>query len=216
MDSPSQHIDDIEESTDYVVHDIEESEDYVVHDIEESEDYVVHDVLPPSESIPSVSEPRVHGFEFIDASGPASIFIPSRPTKTEWAKLRAATKSGFALTGVATLGQVGTHVGKADVGESEDDYMFRIALPGVKRDDDEFSCTVDPTGKILIKGVTTTGEKSVNKFSQVFEMQTQNLTPAGPFSITINLPGPVDPQQFSANFGFDGILEGTVKKQKHL
>lgn len=118
------HIDDIEEST-----------DYVVHDIEESEDYVVHDVLPPSESIPSVSEPRVHGFEFIDASGPASIFIPSRPTKTEWAKLRAATKSGFALTGVATLGQVGPHVGKADVGESEDDYMFRISLPGVKRDD---------------------------------------------------------------------------------
>lgn len=122
------------------IDDIEASNDYAVHDIEGSEDYVVHNVLPPSDSIPSVSEPRVHGFEFIDACGPASVFIPCRPTKKEWANLRAATTSGFGLTGVATLGQVGTHVGKADLGESEDDYMFRISLPGVKRDD----------GKLLI------------------------------------------------------------------
>lgn len=79
----------------------------------------------------------------------------------------------------------------------------------------DFSCEVDPMGKVLIKGVTTTGEKSVYKYSQVFEMQTQNLCPPGHFSISFQLPGPVNPEQFSGNFGIDGILEGIVMKQKH-
>lgn len=76
----------------------------------------------------------------------------------------------------------------------------------------QFSCEVESNGKVQIRGVTTTGEKMVYRYSQVFEMQTQNLSPPGHFSISFRLPGPVDPQQFSGSFGIDGILEGIVMK----
>lgn len=78
---------------------------------------------------------------------------------------------------------------------------------------EEFSCNIDSEGKIIINGVTTTGEKIVCKHSQIFHMQTRNLCTPGRFSISIQLPGPVDPQQISGSFGIDGILEGTVKKK---
>uniref|UniRef100_A0A7N2L337 Uncharacterized protein n=1 Tax=Quercus lobata TaxID=97700 RepID=A0A7N2L337_QUELO len=38
-------------------------------------------------------------------------------------------------------------------------------------------------------------------------MQSQNLCPPGHFSISFQLPGPVDNQQFSGSFGIDGISE---------
>ncbi|XP_061349466.1 increased DNA methylation 2-like [Gastrolobium bilobum] len=147
--------------------------------------------------------------------GQAMLFLPSRPTKKEWSDIVAATKSGFALTGSAVMGQVGPIIGLMDIGECEDSYLFRVSLPGVIRDEREFSCDVDPNGKVVIGGVTTTGEKTVSRNSQVFEMQTHNLCPPGHFSITFQLPGPVDPHQFSGNFGTDGILEGVVMKWKH-
>jgi hypothetical protein len=86
-----------------------------------------------------------------------------------------------------------------------DSYSFSVAAG-------EFSCEVEIDGKVLIRGVTTTGEKTVYRYSQVFDMQTQNLCPPGHFSISFQLPGPVDPQQFCGNFGTDGILEGIVMK----
>ncbi|KAL5068695.1 hypothetical protein RYX36_019582 [Vicia faba] len=145
---------------------------------------------------------------------PAVLFLPSRPTKKEWSDIVAATKNGFALTGSAATGRVGPIIGLVDIGECEDAYLFRMSLPGVKRDEKEFSCEVDTNGKVLIHGVTITGEKTVTMHSQVFEMQTQNLCPPGHFSVTFQLPGPVDPHQFSGNFGTDGILEGVVMKGK--
>ncbi|KAG5065898.1 hypothetical protein JHK86_009629 [Glycine max] len=75
---------------------------------------------------------------------------------------------------------------------------------------------VGTNGKVLISGVTTTGENIVSQYSQVFEMQTHNLCPSGQFSISFQLPGPVDPHQFSGNFGTDGILEGIVMKGKYF
>lgn len=79
----------------------------------------------------------------------------------------------------------------------------------------EFTCQVEPNGKVFIKGVTTTGEKTVYKYNQLFIMQSQNLCPPGDFTISFELPGPVDPKQFYGNFGNDGILEGIVTKRKH-
>lgn len=76
----------------------------------------------------------------------------------------------------------------------------------------EFSCEVEDDGKVSVRGVTVTGEKTVCRFDQTFEMQSQNLCPPGHFSVSFKLPGPVDPQQFSGNFGTDGILEGIVMK----
>ncbi|XVF31308.1 hypothetical protein REPUB_Repub16aG0134600 [Reevesia pubescens] len=148
--------------------------------------------------------------------GAAMIFFPSPPSKEELANIAAATKSGAALTGSAAMGHVGPIVGLMDIGECEDSYLFRVSLPGVKRDESEFSCEVENDGKVLIRGVTTTGEKTVYRFSQKFEMLSQNLCPPGHFSISFQLPGPVDPQQFSGNFGTDGILEGIVMKKRSI
>lgn len=59
-----------------------------------------------------------------------------------------------------------------------------------------------------------TGERRVERYSQVFEMRSQNLCPSGPFSISFKLPGPVDPQHFHGTFATDGILEGIAMKAK--
>ncbi|OMO99124.1 hypothetical protein COLO4_13501 [Corchorus olitorius] len=146
----------------------------------------------------------------------AMLFFPSPPSREEMANIVAATKKGAALMGTAAMGKVGPIVGLMDIGECEDAYMFRVSLPGVKRDESEFSCEVEDDGKVLIRGVTTTGEKTVYRFSQTFEMLSQNLCPPGHFSISFQLPGPVDPQQFSGNFGTDGILEGIVMKKTQI
>lgn len=59
-----------------------------------------------------------------------------------------------------------------------------------------------------------TGERIVEKYSQAFEMRSQNLCPPGPFSISFKLPGPVDPHQFHGTFATDGILEGIALKAR--
>lgn len=76
----------------------------------------------------------------------------------------------------------------------------------------DFSCEVENNGRVSIKGITTVGERVVYRHSHAFEMQSQNLCPPGHFNISFNLPGPVDPHQFSGNFGTDGILEGMIMK----
>ncbi|XVF06131.1 hypothetical protein REPUB_Repub06bG0021300 [Reevesia pubescens] len=81
------------------------------------------------------------------------IFFPSPPIKEELANLAAATESGTALTGSAAMGQVGPIVGRMDIAECEDSYLFRVSLPGVKRDESEFSCKVEDDGKLLIRGL---------------------------------------------------------------
>ncbi|KAG9132591.1 hypothetical protein Leryth_022172 [Lithospermum erythrorhizon] len=138
---------------------------------------------------------------------------PSSPKNEEWNNIVAATKSGVALTGTAALGKVARPIGVMDIGECEDEYIFRVSLPGVMRDEKAFSCDVEPSGKIFIKGITTTGEKTVRRNSMLFEMQTQNLCPPGEFSFSFQLPGPIDHQQLNGIFGSDGIFEGVVKKR---
>lgn len=72
---------------------------------------------------------------------PAMIFLPSPPTEKEWSNIVAATKNGFALTGSAATGQIGPTIGLIDIGESEDSYLFRVSLPGVRRDESNFLYT---------------------------------------------------------------------------
>ncbi|KAK7356055.1 hypothetical protein VNO80_15321 [Phaseolus coccineus] len=146
--------------------------------------------------------------------GAAMLVFPSRPSREELYDIVAATKNGFALTGTVANAQFGPSIGLVDIGECEDSYLFRVSLPGVKRDEKEFFCDVELDGKILISGVTITGEKVVYRYSKAFEMQTHNLCPPGKFGMSFRLPGPVDPHQFSGNFGTDGVLEGIVMKAK--
>ncbi|XP_074292775.1 alpha-crystallin domain-containing protein 22.3-like [Silene latifolia] len=142
---------------------------------------------------------------------PALVFLPSEPTNDEWHSILSATSNGIGLTGSAAAGTIGPLMGKREIGESEDSYIFRVSLPGVARED--FTCDVNPDGLIFIKGVTTTGEKTVYKHSLKFDMQSQNLCPPGVFTITFKLPGPVDSQYLAAHFGIDGVFEGVVKKK---
>ncbi|XP_043724366.1 increased DNA methylation 2-like isoform X2 [Telopea speciosissima] len=167
--------------------------------------------LPSSSgaSFPTEVKARLGG-----SVGPAMIFLPSHPSMEEWNNIVAATKNGIALTGSAAERQAGPLIGLVDIGVCDDAYLFRISLPGVRKVEREFSCEVEADGQVLIKGVTTTGEKLVFKDTQVFEMQTQYLCPSGSFSVSFKLPGPVEPREFSGNFGADGILEGIVMKER--
>ncbi|GLJ39474.1 hypothetical protein SUGI_0806440 [Cryptomeria japonica] len=146
--------------------------------------------------------------------GPAMILLPSSPTEEQWSNILKATKPSIAFTGSAAARQVGPVIGLVDIGVCEDAYLFRIALPGVKKDQREFSCEVECDGKVVIRGTTTTGEQKVLKNSRTFQMQTQHLCPPGPFTVSFQLPGPVEPREFSGNFGADGVLEGIVMKER--
>ncbi|KAL5788613.1 hypothetical protein ACOSP7_005562 [Xanthoceras sorbifolium] len=170
-------------------------------------------VGPPMEDNNVASTPNEWETEAAEKVGPGILFLPHHSTQEEWNNILAATTTGVALTGSAAVGQVGPIIGLVDIGESEDSYLFRVSLPGVAREEKDFGCDIDPDGKILINGITTTGEQIVCKHSHVFQMQTQNLCPPGQFSITFQLPGPVDNQHFTGNFGTNGILEGIVKKR---
>lgn len=150
----------------------------------------------------------------VEIVGPAMLFLPTYPTTEEWDNIVSAAKNGIALNGTVAERQAGPLIGLVDIGVCEDAYLFRVSLPGVRKDERDFTCEVETDGRVIIKGVTTTGERLVFKESHVFEMQTQYLSPPGPFSVMFQLPGPVNPREFSGNFGSDGILEGIVMKAR--
>ncbi|KAK9732585.1 hypothetical protein RND81_04G007900 [Saponaria officinalis] len=178
--------------------------------------------IPPLNSMPyvdpiasmslSYDENKPEDSAPVEAPKPALVFFPTQPTKEECDNILSVKGDGICLSGSAAYGTYGPVLGKVDIGEDGDSYIFRVSLPGVARED--FTCDVNPDGKILIKGVTTTGEKVVYKHSMKFEMLSQNLCPPGPFSISFKLPGPVDSQHFTAHFGIDGVFEGLIKKKK--
>lgn len=67
--------------------------------------------------------------------GPSMIFLPSEPN-AEFRNLIDQAKTGaVALTGSAAMGKIGPTVGLIDIAESDDSYYFRVALPGVSRDE---------------------------------------------------------------------------------
>ncbi|XP_065846930.1 alpha-crystallin domain-containing protein 22.3-like [Euphorbia lathyris] len=146
--------------------------------------------------------------------GPPTFLIrPSSPKKKDWDRIGAFSKNVLFLTGSAATGQMGPSIGRVNICESDDSYLFRVALPGVKNSENDFSCVVETDGTVRIEGVTTTGEETVELNSRTFVMLSKNLCPPGKFSIAFNLPGPVDPRQFVGNFS-NGMLEGVVLKSK--
>ncbi|XP_055816776.1 alpha-crystallin domain-containing protein 22.3-like [Solanum dulcamara] len=108
----------------------------------------------------------------------------------------------------------GPLIGSLDVAESEDNYLFRVSLPGVVRHERVFFCDAGPNGQINIRGVSEIGKNMVRRGTMVFKMQTQNLCTSGEFSISFQLPGPIDHQNVDYVFGSDGIFQGIVKKKK--
>ncbi|PHT26081.1 Alpha-crystallin domain-containing protein 22.3 [Capsicum baccatum] len=134
------------------------------------------------------------------------------PSREEWDNLINHANGGVSLTGSVLLGKVGPLIGAVDTAESEDAYVFRVSLPGVARDEKVFRCDVGPNGRILIKGVSVTGERKVRRKNMVFKMQTQNLCPPVEFTVSFQLLGPIDHLNLSCNYGPDGIFEDGREK----
>ncbi|XP_073145173.1 increased DNA methylation 3-like [Henckelia pumila] len=122
------------------------------------------------------------------------------------------SNTSIVLTGTACRGVVGPPVGVVDIGVSISAYYFCITLPGVMKDPGKFSIEIQQDGIVCVKGITSTGRRNVTKYSRVFEMKYQQQCPPGPFTLSFNLPGPVDPRLFSPTFRSDGVLEGVVAK----
>lgn len=114
-------------------------------------------------------------------------------------------------TGTAKLGSVGPPIGLVDIGVSEVAYIFRVSLPGIEKNQDKIKCEIQREGRVCIQGVIP--EIAIpSDTGCLYRMQVQQLCPPGPFSITFNLPGQVDPRLFSPNFRSDGIFEVVVVK----
>ncbi|KAL0368753.1 UNVERIFIED_CONTAM: Increased DNA methylation 3 [Sesamum calycinum] len=141
------------------------------------------------------------------AAQPFALPLLPIPKVEEW-----CSNTSIVFTGTACRGRTGPPVGVVDIGVSKSAYYFCVALPGVKKDPGEFSCEIQRDGKVCVRGVTSTGAKTVTKYSRVFEMKFQQQCPPGPFTLFFSLPGPVDPRLFSPTFRSDGIFEAVVAK----
>ncbi|XP_022857542.1 increased DNA methylation 3-like isoform X3 [Olea europaea var. sylvestris] len=106
-------------------------------------------------------------------------------------------KLAVSLKGTAKEGAIGPPLGLIDIGESEGNLK----------------CDIHSDGSVRIEGVVADAQILKNE-SEEFELKLHQLCPAGPFTISFNLPGPVDPRLFSPSFQPDGILEVVVLKQR--
>ncbi|KAL7244601.1 hypothetical protein ACSBR2_000053 [Camellia fascicularis] len=122
------------------------------------------------------------------------------------------SKASVVLTGTATRGETVPAIGVVDIGVSKSVYFFQVALPGVRKDPGQFSCEIERDGKVHVRGVTSTGGKTVLRHSRIYEMKFQQQCPPRPFTLSFSLPGPVDPRLFSPHFRSNGILEVVVLK----
>ena len=79
------------------------------------------------------------------------------------------------------------------------------------------TCNVQSNGRVTIKGVVTHG-RTITRGSPktrqllLYEMKIRKSCPPGPFTVSFNLPGPVDPRLFGVNFAW-GLLEGIAIKK---
>ncbi|XP_059636306.1 increased DNA methylation 3-like [Cornus florida] len=119
-------------------------------------------------------------------------------------------KPAVVLTGTAKE-RSGPLVGLVDIGVSEGAYFFQVALPGVRKTQCNVKCHIQRDGRVHIEGLIT-GGGVLQDPSSLYELKVQQLSPPGPFTVSFNLPGPVDPRLSSHNFKSDGILEVIVRK----
>ncbi|KAI4294744.1 hypothetical protein MLD38_040930 [Melastoma candidum] len=61
------------------------------------------------------------------------IYFPSHSPK-ERDDLLSASRCGIAVTGATATGHIGPIIGRQDIFEDEDSYLFRVLLTGVAND----------------------------------------------------------------------------------
>lgn len=77
----------------------------------------------------------------------------------------------------------------------------------------KLKCEIQRDGRVHIEGVISRAGV-LEDSSTVYQMKVQELCPSGPFTISFNLPGTVDPRLSLPTFRPDGILEVIVFKQR--
>ncbi|WCJ44756.1 HSP20-like chaperones superfamily protein [Euphorbia peplus] len=114
--------------------------------------------------------------------------------------------------GVATENVVSPPFGLVDIGESEDAYLFRVALPGLRKNECKIKCEILSNGTINVRGEVVPGlqRESVGGF----QTRVEQYSSPGPFTVSFQLPGETDPRLFSPNFRVDGIFEGVILKPR--
>ncbi|KAI3725511.1 hypothetical protein L1987_65301 [Smallanthus sonchifolius] len=169
----------------------------------------------PLNSVPYTGPPLDHSQQNeVDPTlknQPAMVFLPQQTTEKELNDMLSVTKNGVAVSGSAASGQFGPLIGSFDISESDDSFLFRVALPGVVKNE-KFKCDIQSDGTVTIQGVTNTGEKKVHAHNMVFEMHTQNLCPPGDLSVSFHFPAHVDPSTFKHVLD-NGVLEGVITKK---
>ncbi|KAK8623200.1 hypothetical protein V6N13_118088 [Hibiscus sabdariffa] len=118
------------------------------------------------------------------------------------------------LTGSAKESN-GPSIGLVDIGVSHSAFLFRVALPSIKNDQSKLKCEIQRDGKVLLQGMITQGTELLQEQSSKCEMIVEKFCCPGPFTISFNLPGPVDPRLFFPKFRSDGILEVMVMRYRH-
>ncbi|CAL5423853.1 unnamed protein product [Camellia sinensis] len=105
-------------------------------------------------------------------------------------------KPTVVLTGTAEEGRAGPPIGMMDIGVSEKAYLCRIALPGLRNNENR-------DGRVNIHGVVTGG--ALKESSTAYEMKVQQLCPPAEFvkcwSYCLVLPGLV--LENSGDYDFD-------------
>ncbi|KAK6277533.1 hypothetical protein POUND7_017856 [Theobroma cacao] len=104
----------------------------------------------------------------------------------------------------------GPAIGVIELGVTPSAFLFRVALPGIRNDLSKVQCEVQCDGKVLIQGIVTEGTGLTQQSVSICQTKVQQMSSPGPFTISFNLPGPVDPRLFSPRFRRDGILEGVA------
>ncbi|GMJ02802.1 Increased DNA Methylation 3 [Hibiscus trionum] len=122
-------------------------------------------------------------------------------------------KPSVVLTGSAKESN-GPSIGLVDIGVCQSAFLFRVALPSIRNDQSKLKCEIQRDGKVLIQGMITQGTEMLQGQSSKCEMRVEKFCSPGPFTISFNLPGPVDPRLFSPKFRPDGILEVVVMRNR--
>lgn len=66
------------------------------------------------------------------------VFLPQQTTSKELNDMLSVTKNGVAVSGSAAKGQIGPLIGSYDIFESDDGFLFRVALPGAEKNESKY------------------------------------------------------------------------------
>ncbi|XWS24630.1 hypothetical protein CRYUN_Cryun28dG0119100 [Craigia yunnanensis] len=116
------------------------------------------------------------------------------------------------LPGSAKVCNSGSTIGLIDIGVSQSAFLFQVSLSGIRNDQSKVKCEIQRDGKVLIQGMVTEGIRLLQGLSSICQMRVQQICFPGPFTISFNLAGPVDPRLFCLRFRPDGILEVVVMR----